>query len=64
MYHLARKNYLAQNLMKMQKKFTKEYDFFPKTWLLPYQYGEFQTQYLNQKKGFTKTYIVKPEASC
>ena len=35
MYALARKNLLAKNLMAMQKQFPKEYNFFPRTWLLP-----------------------------
>ena len=35
MYALARKNLLAKNLMAMQKQFPKEFNFFPKTWLLP-----------------------------
>ncbi len=35
MYALARKNLLAKNLIAMQKYFPKEFNFFPKTWLLP-----------------------------
>lgn len=36
MYQIARKNYLARNLNKMQKQFPGDYKFFPKTWLLPH----------------------------
>jgi len=36
-YVMARKNYLARNLMRMQKVFPDEYDFFPKTWILPFE---------------------------
>ena len=36
MYQIARKNYLARNLIKMQKQFPNDYQFFPKTWLLPH----------------------------
>jgi tubulin polyglutamylase TTLL6/13 len=35
MYCLARKNLLAKNLMNMKKLVPAEYNFFPKTWLLP-----------------------------
>ena len=35
MYVVTRKNYLARNLMKMQRAFPTEYKFFPKTWLIP-----------------------------
>lgn len=34
---LTKKNFLARNLMRMQKQFPFEYDFFPKTWVLPYE---------------------------
>jgi tubulin polyglutamylase TTLL6/13 len=42
MYALARKNHLARNLMRMQKMFPEEYKFFPPTWLLPAEFGEFK----------------------
>lgn len=35
MYVITRKNYLARNLMKMQRAFPDEYKFFPRTWLMP-----------------------------
>lgn len=35
MYTLSRKNYLARNLIKMEKKYPNDYNFFPKTWVLP-----------------------------
>ena len=35
MYNLHRKSNLARNLTKMRKSFPKEYDFFPKTFLMP-----------------------------
>lgn len=42
MYALARKNHLGRNLMKMLKQFPDAYDFFPRTWLLPTEYGDFK----------------------
>lgn len=35
MYQITRKTYLARNLKRLQKLFPLEYDFFPKTWVLP-----------------------------
>jgi tubulin polyglutamylase TTLL6/13 len=66
MFQLSRKNNLGRNLMKMQKVFPKEYKFFPKTYLLPVEYGEVAKKFLNKKgkKKRTPTFIVKPEASC
>jgi tubulin polyglutamylase TTLL6/13 len=40
MQSLARKNQLARNLCKMVKQFPVEYDFFPKTWVLPYEFND------------------------
>ena len=37
MYFLAQKHHLGRNLTKMVSVFPKEYNFFPKTWLLPSQ---------------------------
>ena len=54
--------------MKMQRQFPEEYNFFPKTWLLPSEQIEFRNQFTDNSKGKQgkplkkKTYIVKPEA--
>lgn len=42
MYVMARKNLLAKNLLGMQKYFNDEFQFFPKTWLLPEQIKAFK----------------------
>jgi len=34
-YHLGRKNELGKNLRAMKRVHQEEYNFFPKTWLLP-----------------------------
>ena len=39
---ISSKSKLARNLMKMQKQFPDEYDFFPKTFVLPVEYNEFK----------------------
>ncbi|OMJ78088.1 hypothetical protein SteCoe_22198 [Stentor coeruleus] len=58
MHGICKKNYLAWNLNKMFKLFPNEYNYFPKTWVLPGDYIDFK-QHINKKKIF----IVKPEAS-
>lgn len=32
---ISRKNYLARNLMRMARVFPDEYNFYPRTWILP-----------------------------
>ncbi|CAK56184.1 unnamed protein product (macronuclear) [Paramecium tetraurelia] len=59
MYCIARKNYLGKNLNKMAKQFPEEFDFYPKTWMLPSDISD-----LRQNIGKIKYFIVKPEASC
>jgi len=48
--------------------FPEDYKFFPKTWLLPAEYGDFKKQFgdttSKKKKLNRKTFIAKPEASC
>lgn len=61
MYALARKNLLAKNLIAMQKYFGKDFNFFPKTYLLPGDLKAFKEQF-NYRKA--KTFIIKPEAGC
>lgn len=61
MYVISRKNNLAFNLNRMQRHFSKEYSFYPKTWVVPSEMADFRSQFSVKKKRF---YIVKPEASC
>jgi tubulin polyglutamylase TTLL6/13 len=37
-YVLARKNLLGMSFTEMAKKFPEDYNFFPKTWLLPAEF--------------------------
>ena len=59
MFGLSRKDYLARNLSKLKAVYVHEYDFFPKTWVLPMQMSEFRS-YSGSKKQY---FIVKPECS-
>ncbi|XP_050349755.1 tubulin polyglutamylase TTLL13-like isoform X1 [Nymphalis io] len=58
MLEICRKDLLARNLNRMQKIYPKEYNFFPKTWCLPADFGEVLT-YSKSRKN--KTFIIKPE---
>ena len=46
---------------RMAKAFPEDYNFVPKTWILPGEFGQFQ-QYAKElkKKKKARTYIVKP----
>ncbi len=59
MYGISRKDYLGRNLMRMRKTLPDDYNFFPKTWMLPTEWLDFSKQF-NGKR----TFILKPEASC
>ena len=53
--------------MNMYKVYPQQYDFFPKTWLLPSQYTDLRNHFahnLSAKKKDKVTYIVKPDNSC
>ena len=42
MFALARKNLLAKNLMALKKVCPSDFNFFPKTWLLPQDAKDFK----------------------
>lgn len=64
MSNLSRKNLLAKNLQKMQSEFPQDYEFFPRTWTLPYDFHKLRSYTAEmRRKNVTKTFIVKPEAS-
>lgn len=59
MYGICKKNYLAWNLNRMLKMFPNDFNFFPKTWVLPADWIDFKNNFSKNK-----TFILKPEASC
>uniref|UniRef100_A0A8C0G733 Tubulin tyrosine ligase like 6 n=1 Tax=Chelonoidis abingdonii TaxID=106734 RepID=A0A8C0G733_CHEAB len=61
MSEICRKDLLARNMSRMLKLFPKEFNFFPRTWCLPADYGDLQTYSRSRKH---KTYICKPDSSC
>lgn len=66
MYALARKDHLARNLNRMLKRLPEDYKYFPQSWLLPAEFGDFRKQFKENTHGKPgrKTFICKPEASC
>lgn len=63
MSNIARKNRLAQNLEKMRREFPKEYSFYPRTWVLPLELGDFRSQFDSAGRS-SRFYIIKPDSGC
>ncbi|KAF1793623.1 putative tubulin polyglutamylase TTLL2 [Phytophthora cactorum] len=63
MANLACKSKLARNLERMKKLFPGEYDFVPRTWILPFDQYDFQ-QNFNSEGESQRTFIVKPDHMC
>ncbi|ORX56069.1 TTL-domain-containing protein [Piromyces finnis] len=63
MNEICRKDCLARNLGRLAKVYPKEYNFHPKTWVLPQEWNDFVT-YAKQKSSKKNTYIAKPDAGC
>ena len=61
MSEICRKDMLARNMNRLHKAFPKDYNIFPKSWVLPADYGDFQN-FIRSKKN--KCYITKPEMGC
>ncbi len=63
---LGKKNNLSKYIEKMRKIFPDEYDFYPRTFILPYQLEELRNsaEKKYEKEGSRPVYIAKPEASC
>ena len=61
MMNITKKNLLAKNLNRIKKKYPEDYNFFPKTWLLPFDYYDLK---LYDEENIGRTYIIKPEALC
>jgi tubulin polyglutamylase TTLL6/13 len=61
---ISRKNHLARNLMRMYKYYPDEYNFFPKTWVLPNEFTDLRNHVTNTNGRAKTTYIVKPDGLC
>jgi tubulin polyglutamylase TTLL6/13 len=59
MSEICRKNLLARNLSRIQKR--SEFEFFPKSWILPSEWSDLN---LNYKRNERTVFIVKPDQGC
>lgn len=63
MQNVARKGRLAQNLDRMRRSFPFEFSFYPRTWVLPAEWGGFKAEFDANGKS-TRTFIIKPDSGC
>ncbi|KAM6975609.1 tubulin polyglutamylase TTLL11 [Tautogolabrus adspersus] len=64
MIEMLRKINLSRAMRTMQELFPDEYDFYPRSWILPEEYQQFSTQIrmLKEKDAtLNPTFIVKPD---
>jgi tubulin polyglutamylase TTLL6/13 len=61
MHEICRKDYLARNLSRLSRLFPRDYNFFPKTWILPNDFVDFKQVAATQKN---MSYIAKPDQGC
>jgi tubulin polyglutamylase TTLL6/13 len=50
MSNIYRKNNLGRNLNKMRKAMPKDFNFYPKTWLLPLDHRNFLNEFKELKR--------------
>ena len=61
---ISRKNQMARNLMRMAKHYPEQYNFFPKTWVLPSDSNDLRNFFAANSQNPNNhkvTYIVKPD---
>jgi Tubulin-tyrosine ligase family len=63
MASIARKGRMAQALDRMRRQFPADYNFYPRTWVLPAELTAFRSEFDAQGKS-SRTYIIKPDAGC
>lgn len=64
MVEMLRKINMSRAVRTMQELFPEEYDFYPRSWILPEEYQQFSTQTRMAKENDTTvnhTFIVKPD---
>ncbi len=60
MFNITRKGMLAKNLMRMKKVHNNDYNFFPKTWILPKDLNKLKTYFYSKGENMPLL-IVKPD---
>lgn len=63
MSNVTRKGRLAQNLDRMRRSFPRKFGFYPRTWVLPAEWGGFKAEFDPNGKS-ARTFIIKPENGC
>jgi len=58
---LGRKNFLSETIQEAQKKFPEDYNYYPKSFVLPFDVSEFK-DLLSENQDMT--FIVKPNQGC
>ncbi|XP_051267679.1 tubulin polyglutamylase TTLL11 [Dicentrarchus labrax] len=64
MIEMLRKINMSRAVRTMQELFPEEYDFYPRSWILPEEYQQFSTQIRMVKENdatLNPTFIVKPD---
>jgi len=67
MCEITRKDFLARNISRMVRNYTEQYDFAPKSWILPADFADLQNVFRKKrvgKSGVIKCLIVKPDSGC
>ncbi|KAI8910696.1 tubulin-tyrosine ligase family-domain-containing protein, partial [Powellomyces hirtus] len=63
MHEICRKDCLARNLGRLSRSFPKDGNFFPRTWVLPLEWGDLKATH-NSTRRRKPCYIVKPDHGC
>lgn len=63
MSNVTRKGRLAQNLDRMRRSFPQKFGFYPRTWVLPAEWGGFKAEFDPNGKS-ARTFIIKPDNGC
>ena len=61
MLEICRKKALSKNIGVMAKAFPEQYNFVPRSWILPEQRTDFLAQFGGKR---SKTFILKPDSGC
>ncbi|KAJ3146996.1 Tubulin polyglutamylase ttll6 [Geranomyces michiganensis] len=63
MHEICRKDCLARNLGRLSRSFPKDGNFFPRTWVLPLEWGDLKAAHQAASRRHP-CYIVKPDHGC
>ncbi|KAJ3416377.1 Tubulin polyglutamylase ttll6 [Chytridiales sp. JEL 0842] len=61
MHEICRKDHLARNLSRLSRLFPKDYNFYPRTWILPLEWEDLKVVLKSKKR---QTFIAKPDSGC